>query len=85
MNRTMVQEGILEVIHLVLMLPEADIDTELIGSSGILDSMTMIRLLAELEKRFDFTLDEEDLSLDSLRNVRSLTDWIIKSKEGELA
>lgn len=80
MNRTMVQEGILDVIHLVLMLPEADIDTELIGSSGILDSMTMIRLLAELERRFDFTVDEEDLTLDSLRSVRSLTDWIMKSK-----
>lgn len=80
MNRTMVQEGILDVIHLVLLLPEADIDTELIGSSGILDSMTMIRLLAELERRFDFTVDEEDLTLDSLRSVRSLTDWIMKSK-----
>ncbi|WP_110934003.1 acyl carrier protein [Paenibacillus bouchesdurhonensis] len=82
MERIQVQEGILEAIHLVLGLPEADIDTELIGSSGILDSMTMIRLLAELERRFDFTVDEEDLALDSLRSVGSLTDWIIKSKYG---
>ncbi|MNJ45454.1 D-alanine--poly(phosphoribitol) ligase subunit 2 [compost metagenome] len=82
MERIQVQEGILEAIHLVLRLPEADIDTELIGSSGILDSMTMIRLLAELERRFDFTVDEEDLALDSLRSVGSLTDWIIKSKYG---
>ncbi|KOP66465.1 hypothetical protein AMS62_15385 [Bacillus sp. FJAT-18019] len=80
MNRDEIEQEITDIIKKMLKLSFVDHDTVLIGTAGVLDSMTLIRLLAELEKRFDFTMDEEDLTLDSISSVKHLTEWVIQSK-----
>ncbi|MFS0838693.1 acyl carrier protein [Paenibacillus sp. 1P03SA] len=80
MNRDAIEREIADLIKKMLQLPFVDNDTVLVGTTGVLDSMTLIRLLAELEKRFDFTVDEDDLTLDSISSVKNLTDWVIRSK-----
>ncbi|GIP01043.1 acyl carrier protein [Paenibacillus sp. FSL W8-0187] len=80
MNRDAIEQEITDIIKKMLQLSFVDNDTVLIGTAGVLDSMTFIRLLAELEKRFDFTVDEDDLTLDSISSVKNLTEWVIKSK-----
>lgn len=80
MNSDAIEQEITDIIKKMLQLSFVDNDTVLIGTAGVLDSMTFIRLLAELEKRFDFTVDEDDLTLDSISSVKNLTEWVIKSK-----
>ncbi|MGO4790599.1 acyl carrier protein [Paenibacillus sp. 2KB_20] len=80
MNRDAIEQEITDIIKKMLQLSFVDNDTVLIGTAGVLDSMTFIRLLAELEKRFDFTVDEDDLTLDSISSVKNMTEWVIKSK-----
>ncbi|SEG59140.1 acyl carrier protein [Paenibacillus sp. UNC499MF] len=80
MNRDAIEQEITDIIKNMFHLPFVDNDTVLIGTAGVLDSMTLIRLLAELEKRFDFTVDEDDLTLDSISSVKHLTEWVVKSK-----
>ncbi|MVO98330.1 acyl carrier protein [Paenibacillus lutrae] len=80
MNRDAIQQEIADIIKEMLHMSFVDKDTVLIGTAGVLDSMTLIRLLAELEKRFDFTMDEDDMTLDSISSVRNLTEWVIQSK-----
>ncbi|BFH14932.1 phosphopantetheine-binding protein [Paenibacillus melissococcoides] len=81
MNRDAIEHEIAGILQNMLKLPFVDADTVLIGETGILDSMTVMRLLAEIERRFDFTLDEDDLTLDSISSVKRLTDWVIHSKQ----
>lgn len=81
MNRDAIEHEIAEIIQNMLKLPVVDTDTVLIGETGILDSMTVMRLLAEVERRFDFTLDEDDLTLDSISSVKRLAEWVIHSKQ----
>ena len=47
-------------------VPSADID---LLESGILDSLQMVQLLFELEQRFGFRIQIEDIELDDLRTL----------------
>lgn len=80
MNRDGIEQEITDIIKGMFQLPFVDNDTVLIGTAGVLDSMTLMRLLAELEKRFDFTMDEDDMTLDSISSVKNLTEWVMQSK-----
>ncbi|MGG3836208.1 phosphopantetheine-binding protein [Paenibacillus dendritiformis] len=81
MNRDAIEHEIAGIIQNMLKLPFVDADTDLIGETGILDSLTVMRLLAEIERRFDFTWDEDDLTLDSISSVKRLAEWVIHSKQ----
>ncbi|MBG9791753.1 hypothetical protein ABD76_04235 [Paenibacillus dendritiformis] len=81
MNRDAIEHEIAGIIQNMLKLPFVGADTDLIGETGILDSLTVMRLLAEIERRFDFTLDEDDLTLDSISSVKRLAEWVIHSKQ----
>ncbi|PZM63004.1 acyl carrier protein [Paenibacillus dendritiformis] len=81
MNRDAIEHEIAEIIQNMLKLPFVDADTDLIGETGVLDSLTVMRLLAEIERRFDFTLDEDDLTLDSISSIKRLAEWVIHSKQ----
>lgn len=81
MNRDAIEHEIAGILQKMLKLPSVDADTVLLGETGILDSMTVMRLLAEIERRFDFTLDEDDLTLDSISSVKRLAEWVIHSKQ----
>jgi len=47
--------------------PEQDLLT-----SGILDSLTLVQLLLDLEQRFSVTIPLEDLEIDDFRSVSSI-------------
>ncbi|MGG4393481.1 acyl carrier protein [Paenibacillus thiaminolyticus] len=81
MNRDAIEHEIAGILQNMLKLHYVDADTVLIGETGILDSITVMRLLAEIERRFDFTLDEDDLTLDSISSVKRLAEWVIQSKQ----
>ena len=54
------------------MLVEVDSPGQDLLSSGILDSLTLVQLLLDLEQRFSVTIPLEDLEIDDFRFVSSI-------------
>jgi D-alanine--poly(phosphoribitol) ligase subunit 2 len=50
-------------------------DTDLF-ESGILDSMSLIDLLLQLEENFGYTVSIADLELDQIRTVRKIAEQV---------
>ena len=57
----------------------ASLDTDLL-ETGVLDSLTVVGLLVQIEERFGLTVEMEDLEIDDLRSIRSITHLISRRK-----
>jgi D-alanine--poly(phosphoribitol) ligase subunit 2 len=55
-------------------VPSADID---LLESGILDSFQMVELLSELEQRFGFRINIENIELDDLRTLSRIAQLVV--------
>lgn len=65
---------ITRVIRETLLVDVASPDDDLLAS-GILDSLTLMELLAELEKQFGLRFSLTELDIDDLRSVNTITRW----------
>lgn len=45
-------------------------------ASGVLDSLTLVQLLVEIEQRFAVTIPLEELEIDDFRSITSITQLI---------
>ena len=45
-------------------------------ASGVLDSLTLVQLLVDLEQRFGVTIPLEELEIDDFRSITSITHLI---------
>jgi acyl carrier protein len=50
----------------------ASLDTDLL-ETGVLDSLAVVRLLVQIEERFGLTVEMENLEIEDLRSIRSIT------------
>jgi D-alanine--poly(phosphoribitol) ligase subunit 2 len=55
-------------------------DTDLL-QQGILDSMSLVQLLVDLEERFGVKIELQDLQIDDLRTIRSIA-ALVAAKTG---
>lgn len=55
--------------------PDADL-----VNSGVLDSLTVVRLLAILEEQFGLTVAMDDLDLSDFRSVGSIAEWVARQR-----
>ena len=62
-----------------LMIQAASHDTDLL-ESGTLDSLVAVRLLVQLEEHFGLKVEMEELKIDDLRSVHSITRLITRRK-----
>ena len=51
-------------------------DTLLFGALPELDSFGVVHLVAELEQRFDITIDDDEFGADMFETVGTLTDFV---------
>ena len=51
-------------------------DTALFGSLPELDSMAVVDLIATLEERFGFTIEDEEISAEVFASVGALTEFV---------
>jgi acyl carrier protein len=51
-------------------------DTPLLGSVAELDSMAIVELVGALEDRFDFEIDEDDITGDVFESVGTLAAFV---------
>jgi acyl carrier protein len=54
--------------------------TELFGSMPELDSMAVVTLAVNLEREFDFEIDDEDFTGEVFETIGTLTEFVEKSK-----
>ncbi|MNJ34496.1 D-alanine--poly(phosphoribitol) ligase subunit 2 [compost metagenome] len=75
---------IMEIVSSLLGGAELSSTTCLLGHQGILDSVTTVALIAELEHKFGIDVGDEDLTLDNLSNVERIA-ILLRNKlsEGE--
>ena len=59
----------------LLALDSVDLDKDLIDS-GLLDSFALIELLSAIEEDFEVQLPLEELDLEILRSVRSISSYL---------
>jgi acyl carrier protein len=75
-----VLDGVKEVLRDVLQLGDRaqafDEDTLLFGSLPELDSMAVASLMVALEERFDFIMEEDEVSAETFESVGSLSRFI---------
>ncbi len=53
-----------------------DAATPLFGSLPELDSMAVLELIVELERRFGITVEDEDVSADAFETIESLAEFV---------
>jgi acyl carrier protein len=54
--------------------------TELFGSMPELDSMAVVTLAVNLEREFDFEIDDEDFTGDVFESIGSLAEFVEQNK-----
>ncbi|MGZ5335936.1 MAG: acyl carrier protein [Solirubrobacterales bacterium] len=53
-----------------------DATTPLLGSLPELDSMAVLELIVELERRFGITVEDEDVTADAFETIGSLAEFV---------
>jgi acyl carrier protein len=57
-----------------------DASTELFGSMPELDSMAVVTLAVNLEREFDFEIDDEDFTGDVFESIGTLAEFVEQNK-----
>jgi acyl carrier protein len=58
-----------------LNLDIASVETDLI-ETGLLDSLALVELLAELEESFDVSISTDDLELENFRSINNIAGFV---------
>lgn len=59
--------------HLALEIEDPDLD---LIDTGLIDSLTLVRLISRIEREFGFAVNLETLDIDDFRSVSSLTAYV---------
>src|SRR6476620_2926819 len=57
--------------------------TELFGSMPELDSMAVVALVVNLEREFDFEIDDEDFTGDVFETIGTLAEFVEQNKRAD--
>lgn len=79
MNREENERKVTAIVAQLLGQPDVERSARLLGPQGVLDSVTVVRLIAWLEQEFQATFDEEDLMIESLSSVDHIVRFIQES------
>lgn len=73
-----------EIAHLISALCGLSVEQVLAASplSLIIDSLTMLQVLAEIEKRYSVTIDETKISPGDFRSIDTLTHLLHQLRQG---
>jgi len=71
------QQQVVSLFAEKLNLDVASVETDLI-ETGLLDSLALVELLAELEESFDVSISTDDLELENFRNIKSIAVFVMR-------
>ena len=70
-----IHQKLIELFARKMNLDVPSIDTDLVGT-GLLDSLMLVELLAQLEETFDVAISIDDLELETFRSVSSIAGFL---------
>ncbi|HEY6402487.1 MAG TPA: acyl carrier protein [Blastocatellia bacterium] len=72
-----VQQKLIELFAGKLNLEIPSVDTDLVGT-GLLDSLALVELLAQLEETFGVLISVDDLELEDFRSINSIAGFVAR-------
>ena len=75
-------EKVRQIVSERLLVQVDSVDTDLL-EKGALDSLSLVELLADLERTFDVNLVFADLEIDDLRTVNRITALVARHMDAE--
>jgi acyl carrier protein len=76
-----VHQKLTELFASKLNLEVSSIDTDLVGT-GLLDSLALVELLAQLEETFGVSISADDLELENFRSITSIAGFVARRTAG---
>jgi len=70
-----VHQKLTELFATKLNLEVSSVDTDLVGI-GLLDSLALVELLAQLEETFGVSISTDDLELENFRSIDSIAGFV---------
>ena len=83
-EQMLLQQRLVELFLEKLTLAVPSVDTDLFAT-GVLDSLSLVNLLLELENEFDMKVSLEDLNLDNFRSIASIARFILRDRQRKSA
>ena len=77
-DRERIQEQVTEILREKSSV-DVGLDDDLIDA-GVLDSLTFVELILELEQRFELAIDITALELDDLRSVVKIVEFVARQR-----
>jgi acyl carrier protein len=74
-DTTAIQEKVTSLFAKKLNLVVASVETDLI-ETGMLDSLALVELLAQLEESFDVSISTDDLEIENFRSIASIAGFV---------
>ncbi|MGX4585720.1 acyl carrier protein [Paenibacillus chitinolyticus] len=78
MDRRQLEHKVAQIVQTLLGSKEVSTETTLLGQHGILDSVTAVALIVQLEETFEISFGDEDLTLDNLSSVGDIVSFLKK-------
>ncbi len=72
-----VRQKLIELFAKKLSLEVSSVDTDLV-ETGLLDSLSLVELLAQLEETFGVSISTDDLELENFRSIDSIAGFIVR-------
>jgi acyl carrier protein len=74
-SSTTIHETITKLLSERVHVEVPAVDTDLM-ESGLLDSLTLVELMAGLEEEFGFSISFDEIELDNFRSVNRIADYV---------
>ena len=72
-----IHQKLTELFAKELNLEAPSVDTDLVGT-GLLDSLALVELLAQLEETFGVSISIDDLELENFRSIASIAGFVAR-------
>lgn len=77
-DRRELELKVTQILQTLFGSKEVSTETILLGQHGMLDSVTAVALIVQLEQTFEISFGDEDLTLDNLSNVENIVSFLEK-------
>jgi acyl carrier protein len=75
-----VKSAVVETLGIEDRAEAIDATTPLLGALPELDSLAVLELIVELERRFGITVSDEDVTADAFATLASLTEFVAERR-----
>ncbi|MFU1795776.1 acyl carrier protein [Paenibacillus azoreducens] len=77
-DRRELEYKVVQIVQALLGTKEVSTEACLLGQHGILDSVTAVALVVQLEQAFEISFGDEDLTLDNLSSAGTIVAFLEK-------